>query len=867
MGEINEDELKKLAYEIDELGGNPLSKLEGILKLLPSNIYIKDKEGRYLFATQYWHHLNMEDNDGHWSIAGKTDLEVRKDKENALIAMESDKRVVESDKGTSYVININLDNKQEYFKVIKEPIHDDKGNVVGIVGLIYDVTEEENIRISLEKESLFDSLTGLKNRRAFDLYVEELANGDILPVSFIVADCNYLKETNDTFGHLVGDELLRMAAVVLRDVIPDEFQLFRTGGDEFVSILPGIDQNQANKYVEEIIKLENSFRIRNNPLSLAIGISCFDNKDIDIKEVINEADMAMYSDKEKIKRNVCKIKKEGRLINPEFNTFLEALGKTVDTVSAVSEGLKGIGSFIRLGKLTVTLYQPVSKYTPMGEMMEKTVYLTDEEVSPESDYVREIHMEEGGMVVFKGYVIKGEDSFTHSERSDLNAIIDIIMLHGARNRLVSKLKMTSLTNYLTGLPNSGGFINEIGNKLNNGDIIRFDSYFINLRGFGIINRKYGRTEGDNCVKRYADKVTKELVKGEVLSHFGGDNFAALIYKDRRREFLDFISSLQISAYRGPFEEKVRVYSTVGLYPIDEFEQPEEIMTACSAALSVARAQRKDVVIINPEMHKQIILNKMLMQEFADALKNGAIEVYYQPKVDIRTNEIIGAEALARWNRDNNVLLPAKFISILEKNGHSLELDLYMLKKVCADIKAWQDLGNDTVPVSVNFSRRDICDEERTPKDTANMILSTIEQAGIDPGKIMIEVTETVDETEQKQLFEFMTELCLGGINTSIDDFGTGYSSLSILRDFPISEIKIDRSFINYERLGRNDEIIIQSIMTMAKKLGIDVITEGVETEAQVEFLRKLGCYKVQGFLFDKPLTKYEWERRLTRGGY
>ena len=191
----------------------------------------------------------------------------------------------------------------------------------------------------------------------------------------------------------------------------------------------------------------------------------------------------------------------------------------------------------------------------------------------------------------------------------------------------------------------------------------------------------------------------------------------------------------------------------------------------------------------------------------------------------------------------------------------------MLKKVCADIKGWQDLGNETVPVSVNFSRRDIYDEERTPKDTANMILSVIECAGIDPGKIMIEVTETVDETEQKQLFEFMTELCLGGINTSIDDFGTGYSSLSILRDFPISEIKIDRSFINYERLGKNDEIIIQSIITMARKLGIDVITEGVETENQIEFLRNLGCYKVQGFLYDEPLTKYEWERRLTRGGY
>ncbi len=205
--------------------------------------------------------------------------------------------------------------------------------------------------------------------------------------------------------------------------------------------------------------------------------------------------------------------------------------------------------------------------------------------------------------------------------------------------------------------------------------------------------------------------------------------------------------------------------------------------------------------------------------------------------------------------------------MLERNGQLYDLDLYMLRHVCDDIRNWHDRNHDYVPVSVNFSRRDISAIGRTAQQTAQMIRQVIEDAGVGMDLIIIEVTETMDADEQKHLFEFLAELRSAGIKTSVDDFGTGYSSLSVLRDFPISEIKIDRSFIDHNGLGMNDEIILRNIITMAKELGLDIISEGVENREQVRFLQRMGCYIVQGFLYDRPLSRDEWELRLAEGPY
>jgi len=195
-------------------------EIESMLKKLPSNIYLKDEKGRYVFATHYWHHL--EHDDPNWTIRGKTDIEIRKDKENALKAMQTDKEIIKRKKGTSYIIEENADGLKEYLELIKEPLIDENGNVTGIIALINNVTERELLRISLEERAVKDEMTGVYNRYGLERYIGQINNEKTFPVAFISADCNDLKLINDNYSHLIGDEYIRLAVLLFRMVLPEK---------------------------------------------------------------------------------------------------------------------------------------------------------------------------------------------------------------------------------------------------------------------------------------------------------------------------------------------------------------------------------------------------------------------------------------------------------------------------------------------------------------------------------------------------------------------------------------------------------------------------------------------------------------------
>lgn len=271
-------------------------EIESMLKELPSNIFLKDAEGRYVFATHYWHHLDQGD-DPNWTIRGKTDLEIRKDRENAIKAMEADKEIIRSGKGTTYVIEINTDGIQEFMELIKRPVFDDEGNVTGIIALINDVTEAELFRRELERRARTDELTGLGNHRAFDEFVSELANSDGYPISIISADCDGLKKINDTFGHLVGDEYIRMAATVFRACIPDDATAFRTGGDEFVVFLPHTTQEEAEELVADMHRKSELFWLKQYKISISFGTCMIDGPESNVITALASADRAMYRNK------------------------------------------------------------------------------------------------------------------------------------------------------------------------------------------------------------------------------------------------------------------------------------------------------------------------------------------------------------------------------------------------------------------------------------------------------------------------------------------------------------------------------------------------------------------------------------------
>ena len=277
-------------------------EIEEILKQLPSNIYMKDSEGRYIFATHYWHHLDHKD-DPSWSIRGKRDVEIRKDTENALAAMESDMNVIKSGKGTAYTIEINEDGLQEFYDVIKEPIRNKAGAVTGIVGLIHNVTEHEKLKRKLREKVIVDELTGIYNRYYFDQWIMKLTDSDSYPISVISADCDGLKVINDTYGHMVGDEYIRMTTLLFKMVLPEEKSLmFRTGGDEFIILLMGVTEEQAGAYIEEMKDKEKMFHIKDRSLSVSFGLSSIQSSKDSVTQCIEVSDMNMYAEKRKKKQ-------------------------------------------------------------------------------------------------------------------------------------------------------------------------------------------------------------------------------------------------------------------------------------------------------------------------------------------------------------------------------------------------------------------------------------------------------------------------------------------------------------------------------------------------------------------------------------
>lgn len=233
-------------------------EMERMLKELPSNIYLKDSDGRYIFATHYWHHLDHSSNPD-WTIRGKTDIDIRKDKENAKMAMENDMEIIRSGKGTHYIIEINVDDIREYFEVFKEPVKDENGNITGIIGLLNNVTEHENLKLQLKNAAIIDGMTGLYNRKEIQFRIDKAIEnhrktGSVFSV--IMLDIDNFKQVNDCYGHQKGDVVIITLSDILKNNQPffnGKFSAGRWGGEEFMLLLHDTELSVA-AYIAELIR-------------------------------------------------------------------------------------------------------------------------------------------------------------------------------------------------------------------------------------------------------------------------------------------------------------------------------------------------------------------------------------------------------------------------------------------------------------------------------------------------------------------------------------------------------------------------------------------------------------------------------------
>lgn len=392
----------------------------------------------------------------------------------------------------------------------------------------------------------------------------------------------------------------------------------------------------------------------------------------------------------------------------------------------------------------------------------------------------------------------------------------------------------------------------------------YTGMLVNIKDFRYINQQIGFNKGDDLLREYAGYLDSLIERGEYVARTGNDNFLMLVKSGRENEVLEKLSPLELTLYLGEETQKLRIYSRCGMYSIGEDENLSAVMNACTLAVNSTRdIEAEDYAWYEESMTKKLVEEKRVLENYKDAIKNGEFHVFYQPKVNIDSKQLCGAEALVRWIKDGKMISPGEFIPVLEHEGKIIELDMFVFEQVCKDIRKWEDEGLKPVRISSNFSKLHL----KNP-NLSEDVLEIVNKYNINTDYVEIELTESSGYSDFESLDRFVKDMDDAGIYTSIDDFGTGYSSLSMLKDIDVNVVKIDKSFFDkLEDGGRNSENLVGNVIHMIKDLDRIVICEGVETEKQVEFLKNTDCNIVQGFLFDKPLPREEFEKRLKKPEY
>ena len=547
----------------------------------------------------------------------------------------------------------------------------------------------------------------------------------------------------------------------------------------------------------------------------------------------------------------------------EFLDYINVLGNADNTFAAFQSAFDGIGRKYDIAKVVYKLVVPANPFTRDGEERHDVAYLREDvRVADEPAYVKTMVTGEKGHVWFEVYRIEGTADFSEEEITDINAVLDVLTFHAARWRMINRIKDMQFIDGLTGLVNAGGFLTYVDSLIEKKELAKYNAYYFNLSRFSLVNRRFGSSETDKIIVRYTEAIQDFLVPGELLGRLGGDNFTALVLKERTEEFLQILSGVITYGILGDKEMSVKISAVAGVVELDDtIFECGGILNDAAMAMNVAKhVSKRPFLFATQQMREKGFKNKQIASSFMEALYNNEFKVFYQPKVSGQDYRIVGGEALSRWYRDGVMMPPMDFIPVIEQNGTVCLLDFYVLEQVCKDITQWLKAGLNVGRISVNFSRKHLSNPHLV-EDIMD-VLRKYDMAG---RYIEIELTETVDEVESNLLIEFIKRMKYHKVRISIDDFGTGYSSLNMLRSFSVDVLKVDKSFL--DNLDERNKIVLSNIIRMAQELNMEVVAEGVETKEQALYLGSIGCHTLQGFLFDKPLPKEEFEVKLQNEVY
>ncbi|GEM_PF-1239169 len=479
----------------------------------------------------------------------------------------------------------------------------------------------------------------------------------------------------------------------------------------------------------------------------------------------------------------------------------------------------------------------------------------------QTEEAEELALEGGEVFLCRNYPIRdGEGAHLYS----LHIMHDIT----ERKRYERELERQANYDGLTGLANRNLLTDRIQQAAAHSQRSRRQAavLLMDLDRFKMINDSLGHNAGDSLLRAVAQRLAERVRQGDTVARLGGDEFV-IVMEGLAREDDAVVSATKIlEALRPPFtlagrEVFVTVSLGIALCPRNG-EQPEPLLKNADAAMYQAkRLGGNGFKFFTEEMNTWAVQHLELETALRHALERGELELHYQPKVDLASGRISGAEALIRWRHPGMGLVsPGDFIPLAEETGLIVPIGEWVIETACAQIRAWQDAGLPPIGVAVNLSARQF----REP-NLPEVIAQALRLNDLPPRFLELELTESMLMHDPEQAAATLHRLKALGLRLALDDFGTGYSSLGYLKRFPIDSLKIDRSFVRDITSDPDDAAIARSVISLAHSMGLGVVAEGVETEGQLHYLRRHSCDELQGYYFSRPLPADDLARLLQEG--
>lgn len=425
------------------------------------------------------------------------------------------------------------------------------------------------------------------------------------------------------------------------------------------------------------------------------------------------------------------------------------------------------------------------------------------------------------------------------------------------NLMHNDLFVNSYIDLTTGLKNKN-YISFILPKIIHNN---YSALLIDLNDFKVINDIWNYKFGNKVLNEVSKILLNSVTNKSIITHFDSDKFLIIAFEEKNiNEYAEkILSALKSSLVIEDIE--VNLTANIGIYTNTTYDDVSIAIQNADIALNYAKKKGKDCFcIFNTSMKDAILRKSKIQKKLKEAINNDLLQVYYQPKINLKTEQYIGAEALLRWNdKEFGNISPSEFIPIAEETGIIIELGRYVLKKVCRQIKTWELRGIDYINVSVNVSA-----EQFRDLYLSEFILSILKEYELNPNILELEITETAIIRNIDHTAKMLNEFIKKDINIALDDFGTGYSSYSYISNLNLNTLKIDKSFVDFINCDFRKNLIIRNIIDFAHILGMNVVAEGVEHEHQIKTLKEYECDIIQGYYYSKPLPVQDFEEYINK---